>query len=235
MEATFIAFGNTLDLFFTSEIARVGDVRILSPFPRCGHSPLVCEYLFSFDIDADEHIVKERYLWHRGDYGSLLRALLRVDWEMELMHLTADAAYDVSLQILSDLVNVYIPQCSRLHKLPWSVNPPAALKLAKADAWKSYKDLRASHGRQSCFALAALVEFNRVNDQFRHFVKDSRAEYEKRLIKDYSVAPKLFHSYIRKKKKGRMAVGPLRMPSGELTDSLNDMAELCHFLCLGVR
>ena len=114
MEATFIASGNTLNLFFTSEIDREGDVRILAPFPRCNHSLIVCEYLFSFDIDADEHIVKERYLWHKGDYDSLSCALLRGDWESELMHLAADAAY-VFLQILSNLVNVYIPQYSRLH------------------------------------------------------------------------------------------------------------------------
>ena len=117
-----------------SEIDWVGDVRILTPFSRCGYSPTVCEYLFSYDIDADEHIVKERYLLRKGDYGRLSCALLRVDWEFELMHLAAEAAYDVFLQILSYLVNVYILQCSRLHRLPWSINPTAVLKLARVDA-----------------------------------------------------------------------------------------------------
>ena len=36
--------GNTFDLFLTSEVDRVRDIKVLAPFPRC-HSPLVCNYL----------------------------------------------------------------------------------------------------------------------------------------------------------------------------------------------
>ena len=45
MEPTFISSGNTFDLYLASEIDRVGDVNVLAPFPRCGHCPLVGEYL----------------------------------------------------------------------------------------------------------------------------------------------------------------------------------------------
>ena len=53
-EATFVTSGNSLDLFLTSEVDRVGDIKVLAPFPRCDHSPLVCDYLFNSDLDADE-------------------------------------------------------------------------------------------------------------------------------------------------------------------------------------
>ena len=41
MEPTFISSGNTLDLFLTLEIDHVGVVKVLAPFPRCGHCPVV--------------------------------------------------------------------------------------------------------------------------------------------------------------------------------------------------
>ena len=53
IEATFVTFGNTLDLFLTSEVDRV-DVKMLAPFPRCDPSPLLCNYLFNSDLDADD-------------------------------------------------------------------------------------------------------------------------------------------------------------------------------------
>ena len=75
-------------------------------------------------------------------------------------------------------------------------------------------------------ANTALVHFMQVNYQLRHFARNSRAQYEQQLIVEYSQAPKLFQSYIHKKKKGRLSVGPLRVPTGELTDSLESMAKL---------
>ena len=76
-EATFLFSGNILDLFFTSETDQVGDVKVLATFPKCGHSPVVCEYLFASDQDS------ERYLWHKGDYCGMSYALLGTDWKFD--------------------------------------------------------------------------------------------------------------------------------------------------------
>ena len=79
MEATFVTSGNTLYLFLTSEGDRVGDIRVLALFPRCGHSLLVCKYLFNSDLNADEaEETTEQCLWHRCDYGRMSEAL-RID------------------------------------------------------------------------------------------------------------------------------------------------------------
>ena len=45
-------------------------------------------------------------------------------------------------------------------------------------------------------------------------------------IKNYAETPKLFYSYIRRKKKGCMSVGPLRLPCGQLVDRPRHVAEL---------
>ena len=46
-ESTFVSSGSVLDLFFTTEENGVGAVKIAAPFPRCLHSPVIAEYLFS--------------------------------------------------------------------------------------------------------------------------------------------------------------------------------------------
>ena len=106
------------------------------------------------------------------------------------------------------------------------MNPPAALKFPRTNAWKQYKVFRAAYGRHSNFATRALVEFNEINYRWRHFVTSSRANYEQSLIDGYSDAPNLFHSYICKKKIGRLAVGPLTRPSEQVIDNPREMAEL---------
>ena len=62
-------------------------------------------------------------------------ALSRLDWKLELMHLPADVAYELFLHILKGLKDMYVPLDSGRRRIPWSSNPPAALKSAKAAAW----------------------------------------------------------------------------------------------------
>ena len=92
-------------------------------------------------------------------------------------------------------------------------------------AWRQYKELRSLFGRHCAVVNGELSKFNHINYQFRYFAINSRAEYKQNLVNKYADSPKLFHSYIQKKKKGRIAVGPLRLPSGEIVDGVQDMAE----------
>ena len=66
---------------------------------------------------------------------------------------------------------------------------------------------------------------NSINADIHTFHIRSQAQYEPSLIHRMKENPKLFHAYIRHKKKtGRTSVGPL-LPSGELSDSSLGMAE----------
>ena len=75
-------------------------------------------------------------------------------------------------------------------------------------------------------ALEALDRLNGVNHQFHCHVYFSRAGYERSLMEHNADERKLFHSYIRHKKRGRMAVGPLKIPCGNLVNGSYGMAEL---------
>ena len=89
---------NTLDLFLISEVDRVRSTEVHAPFPKYRHTPVVCEYSFNSDLNADAYDdVQPKYLWHREDYCRLSDALSRVDWEMEFIYLSVDSAYEVLL------------------------------------------------------------------------------------------------------------------------------------------
>ena len=168
-------------------------------------------------MDADEEEeAAVRYLWHRCDYGRLSEALKRIDWELKFMYLPVKLAYEVLLSLLNDLIAIYVSTCSPHEKITWSATPPKSFKFARSDAWKTYKELRARFGKRGGVVDAALNESKQFNYQLRHYVRDSRAQYEQQLIDELSTAPKRFHFYIRSKKKGRMSVGPLKLPNGQL-------------------
>lgn len=45
-EPTFLTSGNILDLVFTSECNRMGEIKVFPPFPNCGYRPIPCSSLF---------------------------------------------------------------------------------------------------------------------------------------------------------------------------------------------
>ena len=118
---------------------------------------------------------------------------------------------------MRSLVDLYIPTNSKKNVL-WSVNLLSDLRKLREQTWRQYKCSRKRFGRQDVCSTDALAQFNRVNVQYRNYVLFSRSAYEESLMVIYADEPKLFHAYICNKKKDRMAVGPIRLPCGQLVD-----------------
>ena len=225
-ESTFLASGSILDLFLTSELDRVGSVDVLSPFPRCMHSPVVCDYLFHVDLGRDvDSFHRGRYLWHRGNYDAISRSLFDVDWQLEFMYLSVNNCFLHLVSLLVRLVDLYVPIRSGAQCVPWSVHPPQQLMRERSLAWQDFKRVRASFGRVDPRSVLAMGVFNTLNHQYRTYAIRSRAQYEEHLMDRFCESPKLFHSYIRNKKKGRLSVGPLRVAGGEYVVSPQVMTE----------
>ena len=146
--------------------------------------------------------------------------------ELEFRHLSVDFIYKVFLHIGNGLIGTYIPICFRSPRIPRPANPPATIKKNRAKSWKHYKSLRFKYGRHSETVNEALVRFNAINYHSRHYVTRSRAEYEQKLVENYAETSKLVHAYIRRKKKGCMSVGPLRLLCGQPVDRPRHVAEL---------
>lgn len=69
------------------------------------------------------------------------------------------------------------------------------------------------------------MDFHNVNAQYYNYKIATQVEYEKRLADRLKDNPKLIHSYIRRKKVCSPSVGPLILPSGEISADCSIMAE----------
>ena len=78
----------------------------------------------------------------------------------------------------------------------------------------------------SAGSLLRYLYFAGIDQQCQNYAIKAQVEYEKSLILRSQEQPKLLHSSIRKKKVGCSFVGPLRLPSGKLSDDPAYMSEV---------
>ena len=207
-DATFPSSGNILDLVLTSEVESTGEVYILSPLPNCHHCPVVVELFVDLPSSGQRSI----RLWFKGNYSLVNQELYGVDWESEFEGRSANSCYERLLVILDSLVERCVPLIDVASKPPrWMNSPPAALMRARSGAWSNFKRLRRSMGRSHVSAQSAWDRYAQLNSEYRSYSKRKQWEYEAELAKSLSSAPKLFHAYIRRRKKGRPPIGPLKV------------------------
>ena len=102
---------------------------------------------------------------------------------------------------------------------------PPALAQERSEAWFAYKRARRAEGRNSAAAFERLYTFKGLNRTYRNFSINSQKRYKSNLLSRPDNR-KLFHSYVRSKKIGRPAVGPLWLPGGEIVQDPEAMSEV---------
>ena len=224
-EGTFVPSGNTLDLILTSEPDRVGDVSLLAPFPHCGHCPVIAQYIFQSETKVNASNQPARTLWFKGQYNHISEALEAWDWDFEFCDTSVESDFSLLCGVLHDLCDRYIP-VGLGRETPWSSKPPRHLMLQRSRAWDHYKYCRRTRGRNDDETRHALSIFQELNYQYRNFELLSRSNYESKLISRIKDAPKLFHSYIKHKKKDKPSVGPLKRSCGATVCDPANMAEM---------
>ena len=224
-EATFISSDNVLDLIFTSECDSVIDVFSLPPLPGCHHVPVIMDYCTTLcaPIPVLDH--RENVLWYKGHYNLICENLDLVDWCAEFSSRTLGDCWRYFADCIDNLVNRFVPRgsfgCG--YRRMWK--PPGSLMRERAVAWSYYKSLRKDHGRNNELTMEALDIYKEINYRYRNFAFHKQCDYEERLVSQLSSAPKLFHGYIRSKKKGRPPVGPLKL-NGLVICEPSEMAEV---------
>ena len=222
--------GNVLDIFLTNSPDRLGCYKILSPLPRCHHSPVLVEVVFqnaAINEDVSNRLNKPYYLWSRGRYDLIAQCISFIDWNSEFHGLDTHQKYSRLLNILDPLIRQYIPmKTNSPAAVPWQTNPPRSIIRAKQEAWQSYKLARSRVGRGSQLAVTEWNRFCACNRTIQNFAINSQKEYELVLTDQLGTHPKLFHSYINHRKKGRPSVGPLKNSNGALVDDPKLMADL---------
>ena len=219
---TFFPSGSVLDLLLCSESESVGDVTVCLPFPGCHHSPVLVDLFFT----PSEGASRCARLWFKGNFDCISEELFSLDWRTLFEGLSVEDCYSLFLENLYGLIDRYVPVSSADRKNPsWMNPPPQSLVRRRREAWSTFKELRREHGRSSDESVEAWEVYASLNSEFRNYSKNKQWEYEENLIRRLSTAPKLFHGYIRRKKKGRPPVGPLKV-GGVMVSDAGQMAEV---------
>ena len=200
-------------------------VHMSSSRVRTCPSPLYCNYYFKTNPDNNNSSLLSKRAWGRGKYKIIDEHLSHIDWDFEFCHLSVHAILTKLLDILTPLIDSYIP--FSIQPIPSSsLKPLAALKRERWKAWQFFKTLRRFYGRQSRECSSALNNYNQINHQYRNFFTHSQISYKMSLIDKLQDNPKAFHQYIRSKKVGDPTVGPLMHPGGSLVENCCTMAEM---------
>ena len=225
-ESTFYPSGSTLDLVLVTHSERIGSCKVLDLMPRCHHTPIIICYVFQISHELNYSVLDcDVRLWTRGNYLQLGRIFENIDWYSELNNLSPALQYSKFLSIVSPLIERFVPLKSyNSTKVPWSLNPPRSLKNERSQRWNDYKSARCFHGRFHQTTLDAWSSFRCINERIFNFAYSSQIEYEKKIGNQINTQPKLFHSYIKHRRVGRPAVGPIKLPDDSLTDEPLTMA-----------
>ena len=231
-EPTFISSSNILDLVLSTESDRITNLNIFPPFPNCGHVIVTIDYVFQSDISQHsmDTPLNRIYNWSRGKYDKMIASLERIDWDLKLMFLGINDAYEEFSSTIKHHIDKFVPTKTIKSSVPpYEKGIPPSLLRGRAACWKTYKQHRTQFGRHSHQAQLSYYRFNATNMQLKNLMLNKRIEYECSILEQYKDKPKLFHSYIKKKKSSRPRLGPLLMsevPGDVLTDDPAAMAEL---------
>ena len=223
-EPTFPKSGNTLDLVLTSEPDRIGAIEVLPPLPGCDHCAISFDYVFEISDSSTSRSLPPLRDWHRGRFRAAGLKLSNIDWDFELAYLNADQSFERFSSIVQEVSSECIPlRAQGDGKPPFSTRAPSSLITRRHNAWSRYKTVRTQLGRHSVEAHSSYASFANLNRQCRTYAVKAQASYEESLLLRAKEHPKVLHSYIRKKKVSRPTVGPLKLPSGQLSDNPRDM------------
>ena len=222
---TFFPSGNTLDLVITTDSDRVGEVYGAAPLPGCHHCPVVCSLVFMFYPGDVPEQLEERRSWSRANFTNISDDIAAVNWEQSFYGLGVEQCYSYFVDILSDSVSRNVPMRRPADKGKWLIQPPRAMATQRSLLWSDYKTMRSIHGRNSEEAMAAFSSFTGANVAYRNYSKYKQSSYELKLANLIPEAPKLFHAYLRERKKGCPSVGPLRNTDSTLTHDSAGMSE----------
>ena len=169
--------------------------------------------------------------WPKANFKQINQFLSTIDWDFEFRNMNTNDSYNQFLSFITYLGRTYAPQkalrsSSSAPYKPWEYKPPRAFINSRKNNWNHYKEMRAVYGRNSVLASEALQTFLDVNYQYRNYSTQKQISYEEDILNNYSVKPKVFHSYIRGKKVGCPSVGPL----DDADNLVSDPKEMAHLL-----
>ena len=217
-EPTFVTSGNTLDLILVSNPEIVGDVTVISPLPRCHHCPVLATLLLP--LEPNSAGVKYTRLWHKGNYSAISEELMSVCWDSLFEGESVDSSYEIFLNMYQELVERYVPLKECNTGTGFRLRPPRSLLRRRQILWQEFCSIRNDMGRSHALTTRAWEAYSVVNQDYRNYTVNRQKEHELELVRKIGEMPKLFHSYLRRKKKGNPPIGPLKQGDSLISNAV---------------
>ena len=148
-----------------------------------------------------------------------MRDILRnIQWR-EILINDIETDWNVFKSTLTAICNQYIPMktIKEIKQPPWLKRETLRLVRQKRTSWKIFKNTG---------DVADLQHFRTLQKKVKKAIRNAKHRYETQISKYAKTNPKLFYSYLGKRKQNKVGVGPLHRGSGELSHDNNEMAEL---------
>ena len=189
----------------------------MPPLPRCHHSPILLELLIANVTKGVSKSYTIR-MYNKANFSAISEDLASVDWAGLFGDDGPSECYELFLTHYNELVEIHVPtkEVNLDHKL--LNRPPRALLNERKEAWRHYVEARREHGRRGVGVADAWDRYAIINHQYRNFTINKQREHEEKLAMDLAERPKCFHAYIRRKRKGRAPIGPLKDRNNIITD-----------------
>ncbi len=209
--------GNILDLILISEPNLIQNINVNSPIPGCDHNPILSVWVVG-TCDSQNHdkptCFKRKFL--NANYDALNFELLGMDWcNIFLGIFDVNELWTVYMNIITDLVNKYVPICS--------------FNSHKRSAWSA--QVRKLHNRQRYLHKKykqtldpnIYCEYLEAARIARSSKRSARADVEKGVLESDNI--RSFFSYVRSKLTCKSAVPSLVDKDGKLLLSDMEKAE----------
>ena len=207
--------GNILDLVISNIPDRVNSTQDLGKLGNSDHCIILTEVEGSIPTHIPSHSV---WNFRLARFDEMRKALRAVPWK-EVLTQDMETDWHTFKSTLMDLCNKFIPQktIKELKQPPWLRRESLQLIRQKRAAWISYRDNKRP---------ADLQRFKELQKKVKKSVSNAKHRYELQISKNAKSNPKLFFSYLSKKKKNKIQVGPLKKEDGDLCYDDKGMAEV---------
>ena len=206
--------GNILDLVMSNIPNRVTSATENGKLGNSDHCIIITEVEAMVSTHVPKHTV---WNFRQANFDEMRMALKGIKWREIMIH-DMETDWNAFKTTLTDLCDKFIPKktVNEIKQPPWLKRDLLRLVRQKRAAWRAYTVSKKD---------ADLQIFKAIQKKVKKLIKNAKHNYEKEISRNAKTNPKLFYSYLSKKKKSRIQVGPLKDEAGDLCYDSKGMAE----------
>ena len=207
--------GNLLDLVLSNIPQRIISVSDCGKLANSDHSIIMTEIEATLTTHTPNHSI---WNFKHARFEEMRDILRNIQWR-EILINDIETDWNVFKSTLTAICNQYIPMktIKEIKQPPWLKRETLRLVRQKRTSWKIFKNTG---------DVADLQHFRTLQKKVKKAIRNAKHRYETQISKYAKTNPKLFYSYLGKRKQNKVGVGPLHRGSGELSHDNNEMAEL---------